>query len=135
MTATVWPARRVGDRVLCGHQVHGRYDCQGELARVEWLPLFGPGEPAVELVTLPSGFTQDPPGSKHWRLQTRARQQAREGVRPTGRRRTKAGTMKGPDATAPFVDRGIPGIDWTRLCPHCGCTARVGSVVLDSGER
>lgn len=133
---TVWPARRVGDRILCGRQVDGRYVCQGELAAVE-RPLIIPGV-NQEVITLPGGYTEDPPGSHHWRRTARATEQAKAGRTPKGTRRSVRPPSAPPDPALPApVARGFPGPLWTRRCPHphCGCVARVDSAVLLSPQR
>ena len=130
---TEWLARRVGERILCGRQVDGRYVCQGELARVESLLLDGALAKVFtnnEVVTLPTGYVEDPPSSHHWRLSSRARRQMQEHRQPVGTQRKFAGPPVTNVPDVPYVQRGFPGPDWSRECPHCGCTARVTSAVL-----
>lgn len=94
-----WPARLVGERVLCGRQVAGRYVCQGELA--EW---FGPNHTMVE-----NGIVSEAHGSRSRRLSARSQRKADEG-------------------RSPAVIRGAERIfegPWTRKCPHCGVLALI----------
>jgi hypothetical protein len=134
MSGVEWHARRVGNRIVCGRKVAGRYVCQGELADVERLIAGPDARVAAEVITLPAGYVMDPPGSGHWRLTARARDQAERNRQPRGIRRQTAGEL-GSAPGIPRVLRGLPGPDWTRECPHCGCTARVTSAVLDSPQR
>jgi hypothetical protein len=129
-STVVWPARRVGDRILCGRKVADRYVCQGELAHIEW-PVLLPDMPAVEMITLPGGYTEDPPGSNHWRMTERAVRQRARGRKPQGAKRNVRPAMTSDPNLPPPVQRGFPGPEWTRECPHCACTARITSAVLD----
>jgi hypothetical protein len=131
MSGAEWPARRSGDRIVCGRLVAGRHVCQGELARVERLIPGQDSGVAQEVITLPTGFVEDPPGSHHWRLSARAQQQMAASRAAVGTRRRTAGAL-GSAPDVPRVLRGLPGPDWTRECPHCKCTARVTRVVLYS---
>jgi len=135
MSPTEWIARRVGDRILCGRQVDGRYVCQGELARVERLVAGNSVRAGHEIITLPTGFVMDPPGSSHWRLTARSQRQQAAGRKPSHRREPGPDARIGSAPDVPRVLRGLPGPNWTRECPHCGCTARVDSVVLGLAER
>jgi hypothetical protein len=74
---TTWPARRVGDRVLCGRPTPIG-PCIGEIAT-----LATDGARFTEVV-LPTGLTEDPPGSGRWRLTARARRQREAGRTPAG---------------------------------------------------
>jgi hypothetical protein len=88
--ASVWTARRVRKRILCGRTSHGRYVCGGVLAQViQGFRSKADGsstdDPATMLdlstlgvVALPEGFVEDPPGSPFWRPSSRPNRQRRE---------------------------------------------------------
>ena len=68
MTPTVWLARRVGERILCGRQVDGRYVCQGFIAPVALADLRRRGV-TFEDYTAPQtvdGIAQVPVGRAAW---------------------------------------------------------------------
>jgi len=67
-----WPARRAGDRVLCGRPTPIG-PCIGEIAR-----LVTDGARFVEVV-LPTGLTEEPPGSGRWQPTAKARHQREVG--------------------------------------------------------
>jgi len=126
MTRPPWPARRVGQRVLCGRMVDGQYVCQGELARIEVIdplgaPLTGPQQepepPSFWWPFLESGAIESPAG--HVRLRKRAASKVAEGRQPVARRR-------GPRPTAPPPP-------WTRQCPHCNVLAVVDVPACPAG--
>lgn len=119
---TVWPARVVGDRILCGRMVDGRYVCQGELATVSRL--------ATEQARLPAGVVIEDSiigddRIAHVRLTARAERQAADGRRPDGNAASperyndgsrevdyvqpRRGMRRWASLDAPF----------TRHCPHC----------------
>lgn len=107
---TEWPARVVGDRVLCGRQLVAirQYVCQGQLADVREVG-------GRRVAAYPSGYVEDPPG---WFLPTARSRQS--GGTPRLRRPVTDNPGGGPsrDATAPLR------VTRTR-CPHCRCTAIV----------
>jgi hypothetical protein len=121
-SSTVWPARRVGNRILCGRQVDGRYVCQGVIAFVteDWVRV---------RVMLPPGMVEDSPGSHVWRQTSRAGQRAADGRGSVRRHLPKEGTSPLP--------MNEPPIPWRRSCPHpgCRCTALVDSAVLELTQR
>ena len=108
---TIWPARRVNDRVLCGRMVDGRHVCQGEIGRIVRDPLAR--YPSGELVALPAGMMAVALGSTHWVPNARG-----------GGRGRRLGAKWHPVIRYP----------WTRACSHCGCVARVDAVVLQSED-
>ncbi|HEX5040414.1 MAG TPA: hypothetical protein VFW95_09785 [Candidatus Limnocylindria bacterium] len=110
---TVWPARRVGERYLCGRTVNGRSVCQGEIATVD--PMNPDGSAMYERGMVdqddpgrwPDNLgIQDATGILHLREHTRRRKK-RRGYDESG---------MWPAARLPF----------TRKCPHCGSINRVG---------
>jgi len=111
-----WPARRVGDRVLCGRQdAHsGRYICQGEIGHIVPDPLrrYASGE----LVGLPLGMKRASLGSTHWVPSARNK---RGGSLRTTR---IPETEWHPVITYP----------WTRACPDCDVASIVMLDVLSS---
>jgi hypothetical protein len=116
---TSWPARRVGDRILCDRPSAPR--CRGEIATV--VTGAGSGEPGVSWFVLPFGFKEEPKGSHVWipRVRTRSRS-GRPWPEPalTGSER-KATSYTGPWPTeAPF---------WRR-CPICNVLAEVTADLL-----
>jgi hypothetical protein len=133
---TEWLARRVGDRVLCGRQVAGRYVCQGEIAEMVWTRVQLPGLPDEWVPVLGPGFTKVP-GTNHWRQQRRAARQTAEGRAARGNLRGSSdpATFEGmPEDRVPVLKRvgPVPLDDWTRDCPHCGAIARVRRDLLKS---
>lgn len=145
-----WTARQVGYRILCGHQVDGRYDCGGELARVisGWHSMpDGTSSPddlstmldlsTLGVVSLGEGFVEDPPGSAHWRRTNRAERQLEAGDTPRSRRSMGSWgsppTRSYPDwpGTPPEYAHPAP---WTRECPRCGRTAIVQFALLWTTE-
>jgi hypothetical protein len=127
MTTSIWPARRSGNRVLCGRQVAGRYVCQGEIATI-WEDVAGKPE-----AQLPAGLT-DVMGSYpvHWK--------------PTARVVRGGSKIK-------TVERGLPGneerrfirrsgmeswtmpkasVPFTRDCPQCRVRNLVDAATLGS---
>lgn len=113
-SVTVWKARRVGQRILCGRPAPNG-GCRGELALVErrsgaitisgpaGLIIHEPG-PTSEVVILPLGMYEDPPGSHFWRPAVRVRRS----------RQVRA-------AALPF----------RRLCPTCRTVAEVDTSLLE----
>jgi hypothetical protein len=144
-SSKIWMARRVGDRILCGRQVDGRYVCpMGEIAKVaplihtsRWRSVRR-GFDMERGIVLPPGLKPDPPleagDAAHWVPTSRARQQiANERHNPGNRRRRPYGR----DRTTLPAAVGVPEVPFTRDCPKCQCTIRVTaalSVVLDSPE-
>lgn len=126
---TLWPARRVKDKILCGRQVAGRYVCTGELATVRTTGM-------LRGVTLPAGVKTGPSiladpndpydpqhGIDHVDWTARAKRQMAAGRQPEGH-----------GAVRPGLDRGLPGevrgrrgwprpaqmtFEFTRRCPNC----------------
>lgn len=98
---TVCPARRVGDVILCGRKVGGRYVCQGELATIG-------RQQGREWVGLPRGVFAEPGTQpEHWRPTERARR----GKPDSGPRYLLAG-----DRSRYYSFAALP---LTRDCPHC----------------
>ena len=142
---TVWPARRVGDRILCGRPAPDG-GCRGEIATVarrgqrpdgvtgtrrEAVDLGDLGQlptgwREVEVVVLPSGMVEDPPGSGFWRPTARARGQAARGQRPTGDVRAEAARRPRGEI---FGEVELP---IRRACPVCNVIAAVGRDVIRS---
>jgi hypothetical protein len=130
MTTTVWPARRVGERILCGLQVDGRYVCQGEIAKIVILPFYddqGLRDPEHASIRMPRGLMRDPATPNHWVPNLRSRRREDDGrTGDVSRRRLIKSTSKA---------NVVAKTPWTRECPHCGCTAIVESAVLNSPEK
>jgi hypothetical protein len=109
---TTWPARRVGDRILCGRPVPDG-GCRGEIATVE-IPTDG-----APWFAIPIGFKEEPPGSHIWLPKRRTRKRA-------GRPMTFASGGRSyvhiPQASPPF---------W-RACPVCNVLAEVTADLLES---
>ena len=129
--ASVWTARRVRKRILCGRTSQGRYVCGGVLAQViQGFRSKADGsstdDPATMLdlstlgvVALPEGFVEDPPGSAFWRPSSRPNRQRRELASwgsPPGRPH--------PDWSGTPPDFAHPA-PWSRDCPRCGQRATV----------
>jgi hypothetical protein len=148
MSSTIWPARLSrGHRILCGRQVDGRFDCQGELAYAIGLTTVSGDDltdfnayvgaeadsPApAPYVSLPPGMTEDPPGSGSWRMTTRAR--GRQGEGRSGRHRgnetfSLARRRPGEGAVEAAVTDSVP-LPIRRRCPHCGALAEITADVL-----
>jgi hypothetical protein len=114
---TVWPARRVGNRILCGRPAPDG-GCRGEIARAL------PGGRAGELqAPPPGGFVESPPGSGNWEPGRTATDKMATGRAPTYRRkaRTNVGVVH---------VRRQPTYPWRRRCPTCGVTAEVSADLL-----
>ena len=138
MTSTIWPARRVGDVILCGHLVGGRYDCQGEIAVVD------KRRRSTLKARLPGGLTAVDPlaegDAAHWRETSRAQSQRDRGQRTRGHGvvgDNLVGGRRFPEWA--IKTRGAPewspaAMPFTRACPHCRCIGRVDSAVLDSAQ-
>ena len=109
MTPTVWPARRVRERILCGRQVDGRYVCQGFIAPVAYFV----DKPRARRPSTSTVIEEQADGSIH----------LRETTRPRPPRNTPDGWTRWPLLK-----------DFTRECPHCKCTAQVNSTVLESKQ-
>jgi len=111
---TVWPARRLQGRLLCGRLVAGQYPCQGVIA---WV--------AEDMVRnhamMPPGMVEDPPGSHFWRQTSRAVRRAAEGVGPSRRHLPRG---MGIDVL------NEPALPWRRRCPHCRVLAEVTADLL-----
>jgi len=108
---TVWPARRVGDRILCGRPAPNG-GCRGEIATVFRLR-DGLGEEAGQSVLMPSGITRAPDGE--WVRSARATRKRADGRKPEPR-------PHGLAAELPF----------RRRCPVCNVLAEVGPDLLPS---
>jgi hypothetical protein len=134
---TIWPARRVGDRILCGRRVAGRYVCQGQLASAS-TSAAGPRQ-----VAFPSGFVEDPPG--FMRLVPGVARRTEEGrlpnlgrkaiLRPVPARGKPSDLAKGsPEAFGRKAIRVriVPTLPVRAKCPHCRTLAIVGAGLLDS---
>jgi hypothetical protein len=127
---SVWEARRVGERILCGRQVppeSGLYVCQGEIATIDRFI----DRPRV---ALPAGLTQLPSivgddRIDHYTFTARARRQKARGQQPAGH--GQVGPMisnrRTPTGAWHTIERSF-----TRDCPHCGLPNRVTSAVLQS---
>lgn len=135
---TRWPARRVGDRLLCGRPAPGRGYCAGEIATVR--PVSRDGQ-IVDGATLGAGFAEDPPGSHHWRMTERtaaladAAADARRGWRGSKSEKVALRRFVRSRATGPFAgDPGLgilfPDLPWSRACPVCNVVAEVTDAVL-----
>lgn len=115
MSSTVWPARLVGDRVLCGRrQVNGQYLCTGEIAYY----LHG-------TLTIPPGLVEDAADPGMYRWSNRAQERLNRGDRP----QFKQGWQRN------ITGHLVQGWKWVepplrRACPHCNCIALVDSGVL-----
>jgi hypothetical protein len=143
---TIWKARRVGDRILCGRPVPDRGYCNGLIADVTVTDAFvrsiaGPDLPTTPLTIAipPEAMVEDPPGSRHYRLSARAKRQSERGGRPTANR----GRDKPPynfthvsPAHYPLETRAslspIPKVPWFRPCPVCNVLAEVTADLLAS---
>ena len=117
MTATEWPARVVGDRLLCGRRLlaTGEFNCQGEIAAL----MYRSGGSRFPYLR---GFVENPPGSGWWEPSRTAAEKLAVGRRPA----YKVTSRNRRYAARP------PALPFRRKCPHCKCTALVDSVVLDS---
>jgi hypothetical protein len=138
-SVTVWPARRVGDRILCGRPAPDG-GCRGEIATIV---------PSGRYPILPTGMVEDPPGSRFWRLTARAQRQIatlkaekREqltGLGNIGRRTTMAvqvgslgdNRMRPRDAPV-FLPPALP---LRRRCPVCNTVAEVTASLLNSPSK
>lgn len=139
MSRTIWLARRVGDRILCGRMVDGRYVCQGEIADVDKRIRSKP-KPRLR-----AGLTADPPLENgdiaHWRESMRSVEQRKRGQRLRGHGLVGERMVSGrryPEWA--IKTRGAPewspaAMPFTTPCPHCGCIARVQSAVLNSTQQ
>jgi len=141
---TIWRARRAGDRILCGRQVppgSGVYVCQGEIAVMHeaWH-----AKPKVRLPAgLAVGHPLEPDDVAHWHETARARSQRGRGQKAAGHGTVgESSTVAGHQARVPawaVKTRHAPmwsaaAMPFTRDCPHCKCTARVDSAVLESPQ-
>lgn len=111
---TEWPARRSGDRILCGRMVDGRHVCQGEIA--------GMMRGASGMRPFLRGFVEASPG--HWEPSRTAREKMARGQRPAH----KALPVNAAGEKVRPIQAPEP--PWSRDCPHCGCVAVVQSGVL-----
>ena len=138
MTSTIWPARLVGDQILCGRVVVGRQRCPGEIAIVDRRSRSRPKP------RLPAGLTAILPTEGdvvHWQETSRAADQRRRGQRVRGH--GVVGDAQVGEHRVPawaIKTRGAPewspaAMPFTRVCPVCRCIARVDSAVLNSAER
>jgi hypothetical protein len=129
---TVWEARRVGERILCGRQAppeSGLYVCQGEIATIDRFV----DRPRV---ALPAGLKLVPSivgddRIDHYTTTARAKQQKSRGQRPVGY--GQVGPMISNRRTPTGHWHAIERPNFTRDCPHCGKPNRVTSAVLQSG--
>lgn len=135
---TTWPARRDGNRILCGRLVAGRHVCQGEVARVQlpggdaetWKP-DGSGK-GGEYIFLMPGYKEVPRGSGNWIPNRRGANMAARGQTPTWRTSLQVGQRDAsritkPPSTAALFPMQLP---FTIPCPHCKCVAEVTSRLL-----
>jgi len=161
---TIWPARRVRPRkggsgleedrnetLRCGHQVAGRFDCQGYLGYLAIQEAGGPDEAAFleyigdaagagdarlagphrrVLAVLPHGMTEDPPGSGFWRQTARAKRRADRGLDASDRMPAPAAARRIGAAAV----QSMPGtpVPFRRRCPTCGSTNEVTADLLSS---
>jgi len=128
-----WPARRVGDRILCGRPVPDRGYCGGLIATVNDTPvelLEGRAHmlegPRAEL---PWGMVRDRPGSHFWRPSNRAKNQAARGQKAPGHavRASRAASRDGR-----LLPGNAPALPWTRRCPECNVLVEVTAALLES---
>ncbi len=119
-TPTVWPARRVGWRILCGRPAPGRGFCSGEIATVEYS--LDIDRATDETIVLDPGWTEDPPGSGTWRPTARAKRQLARGQIPNNLRVDPSG----------FGPLKTPALPWRRRCPVCAVLAEVTVDLLSS---
>ena len=131
-----WPARRVGDRILCGRPAPDG-GCRGEIATVGRMVHEdnGPDDPdrgrIEDRIVLPRGLTEDPPGSARWRWTARASRARAAGRRPDPR-------FRNPEEDAPQAQREsltghrAPRLPLWRQCPVCNVLAEVSPDMLTS---
>lgn len=120
---TVWPARRVDTRLLCGRQTSVSGGCRGEIARIN----DGGEAPVAELQF---GMIEDPPGSHYWRPSNRAKAQMARGQRRVGGHAVRA--MRAGRVDGRIFATTRPALPWTRHCPVCHVLAEVTASVLRS---
>ena len=123
---TIWPARRSGNRVLCGRTspLDGQYVCQGEMAQIR-LAYGGAADDWTdaaeqEQIVLPPGMTQDPPRSRNWRLTSKAQRAPEGGRRPVGQKR-----HQGDGGTTMVGPWEAPSLPFRRRCPHCNVMGEI----------
>ena len=135
---TTWPARRVGNRILCGRPAPNG-GCRGEIARIR--KTAGPhGTPGyrrdvapgqmTEDIKLPFGLAEDPPGSGNWRLTRRAARRlsaGRKAFTSHPRYPTEARADLWHDESSV---NDPPGLPFRRPCPTCGVLALVTADLL-----
>jgi hypothetical protein len=134
---TEWHARRVGDRILCGRSTSNSGGCRGEIATISTTvgPVDRPGYreakrgELVEIVHLPLGLVEDPPGSGVWRATARARRRCI--LRPRYPFVDKDDYRRrgdGPDQSSLVLPPALP---LRRRCPVCDVTAIVEPNLLE----
>lgn len=114
-TLIVWPARRVGDRILCGRPPPPSGGCRGEIA------LVGRYDDVGEYAFIGSGMAEDPPGSNHWR---RTKSHRGAGVQRLTLHMLGSGARSAVIPPMPL---------WVR-CPTCGDEAEVTADLLARGK-
>ena len=130
-----WPARRVGDRLLCGRPAPDG-GCRGEIATIGRTvgSVDRPGYPDVprgqiaEYVKVPGGMTDDPPGSGHWRPTARAARREAKGRRPA-LAEPRWPPARWPDG--PWTSLNPSALPFRRRCPVCNVLAIVTADVLE----
>ena len=117
---TIWPARRVGDRLLCGRPAPDG-GCRGQVGYI----FNGAAYPMPNM-------TEDPPGSGDFRLSRWAERKHTEGrtSTPAPRRNVAWRSEKPPTRALRMgpMGRTPPSLPWRTKCPTC----RVLAEVLDS---
>lgn len=126
---TIWPARRVKDRILCGRQVAGRYVCTGELAKIGRVGYKRGVVRPVGTTALPSILAdQNDPYDERHRIDhvdwsARAKRQIAEGRRPDAH--LERGDRGGRGLPGEFHSRAgwprspLMEYEFTRRCPNC----------------
>jgi hypothetical protein len=104
-TPMIWPARRVGDRILCGWTVNGRQTCGETLATVSYDTL---GLPPVRFQPFYEPTPRPRPGEPiTLRIGTYAAAKHRQGRNPTRRRPASTPLLHGRHAlSAPELNPG-----------------------------
>lgn len=138
----VWPARRVGDRILCGRPAPNG-GCRGEIAIIGPVKSVGPaerpgypdapGDALTERIQLPRGLTEDPPGSSMWRETAKAQRRRLQGRVAPKRRDPSSGERSDawPYTSSAFM---VPALPLRRRCPTCGTLAEVTAALLSSSN-
>lgn len=120
-----WPARRVGDRILCGRPTPLSGGCRGEIGLIVHYdvsiddPRVLAGILTAAAVTLEDGLVEDPHGSNIWRVSKRAKD-----LRARGQ---KVGL---PAERGKRLWRTEPALPFWRACPDCRVLSEVRSDLL-----